>query len=211
MAGPQEEITPTSSDTHHEQHHHPPIDMVVLISNDGEEYKVPSNVAKLSKFLEDTIQCQDESENDNDVGEDDDVEHTLDAASGSRFRIQTIPLPTIRSACLSKIVEFCKFHVTIEPLHAIPSPLVGCTIEENISQHWYREFVEKLELSMVYELVTAANYMDIKPLLDLSCLVVMVNLYGKSVEQIRVALNVPEMTADEKRRARVEHRWIFGD
>jgi S-phase kinase-associated protein 1 len=54
----------------------------------------------------------------------------------------------------------------------ITTPLKSNRIDE-IVQEWYAEFVD-VEQIMMFELVTAANFMDIKPLLDLTCLAVSV-------------------------------------
>lgn len=54
----------------------------------------------------------------------------------------------------------------------ITTPLKSNRIEE-IVQEWYAEFVD-VEQMMLFELVTAANFMDIKQLLDLTCLAVSV-------------------------------------
>jgi len=42
---------------------------------------------------------------------------------------------------------------------------------DEIVQQWYASFVD-VDQGMLFELVTAANFMDIKPLLDLTCLAV---------------------------------------
>lgn len=52
----------------------------------------------------------------------------------------------------------------------ITTPLKSLKMEE-IVQKWYADFVE-VDQTMLFELVTAANFMDIKPLLDLTCLAV---------------------------------------
>lgn len=51
-------------------------------------------------------------------------------------------------------------------------------------QEWYRTFVSGIEREMLFELLTAANYMDIKPLLDLACLRVTFELSQKSAEEV---------------------------
>jgi len=55
---------------------------------------------------------------------------------------------------------------------AITTPLKSNEIEE-IVQKWYAEFVD-VDQALLFELVTAANFMDIKSLLDLTCLAVSV-------------------------------------
>ena len=54
----------------------------------------------------------------------------------------------------------------------ITTPLKSNRIED-IVQEWYADFVN-VEQIMLFELVTAANFMDIKALLDLTCLAVSV-------------------------------------
>ena len=53
---------------------------------------------------------------------------------------------------------------------------------------------------MLFNLVAAANYMDIKPLLDLTCLAVAVSIKGKSVEELRNIFKIadPNATAANK-------------
>jgi len=78
---------------------------------------------------------------------------------------------------------------------------------------WYRDFVsdEYCSQNMLFDLLSAANYMGIKPLLDLACLKVTFQLNGKSAEDIRKILNLPKMTAQEEAKAREAHPWIFED
>jgi len=80
-------------------------------------------------------------------------------------------------------------------------------------QQWYNDFVsmEYMSQATLFDLLTAANYMGIKQLLDLACLKVTFELAGKNAEEIRQILNWPEMTPEEEARAREEHRWIFED
>ena len=55
-------------------------------------------------------------------------------------------------------------------------------------QEWYRTFVAGIQREMLFELLTAANYMDIKPLLDLACLRVTFELSQKSAEEVSLLL-----------------------
>lgn len=82
-------------------------------------------------------------------------------------------------------------------------------IDEIVTQEWYRCFIKEMPREMVFQIVNAANYMDIPTLLNLSCLKVSVDLMDKSAEDIRKVLNLPKMTEEEERKAREEHSWIF--
>jgi hypothetical protein len=69
------------------------------------------------------------------------------------------------------VIEYCT-HYKDEPMTPIQTPLKSSKIEDLV-QPWYANFV-KVEQALLFELVTAANFMDIKPLLDLTCLAVSV-------------------------------------
>jgi hypothetical protein len=57
------------------------------------------------------------------------------------------------------------------------------------------------------ELLAAANYMTIKPLLELICLWVTFQLQGKNYEQIRQFLYFPQITPDQEALARKKLPW----
>ena len=84
-----------------------------------------------------------------------------------------------------------------------------------MDQEWYQNFVSDENLGpdndMLFDLLTAANFMGIKELLDLSCLKVTFQLTGKTAEEIRHILRLPELTHEEEKQAREEHKWIFED
>jgi S-phase kinase-associated protein 1 len=83
--------------------------------------------------------------------------------------IKTIPLPNVRSEVLKLVIEYGK-HYQEEPMTAIETPLKSSQLEDLV-QEWYVNFVA-VEEKVLFDLVAAANYMDIKPLLDLTCLAV---------------------------------------
>lgn len=82
-----------------------------------------------------------------------------------------------------------------------------------MDQEWYQKFVDEqnADRDMLFELLTAANFMGIKPLLDLTCLKVTFMLTGKNREEIRDILRLPELTPEEEAEARENHKWIFED
>ncbi len=55
-----------------------------------------------------------------------------------------------------------------------------------MDQKWYQDFVadENLDRDMLFDLLTAANFMGIKPLLDLTCLKVTFQLTGKNAGEV---------------------------
>jgi S-phase kinase-associated protein 1 len=116
-----------------------------------------------------------------------------------------IPLPNVKSIVLHKVIEFCEYYQK-EEMSAIQTPLKSAKLEDLV-QPWYAQYV-KVDQVMLFELVTAANFMDIKPLLDLTCLAVSVMIKGKSPEELRKIFNLPdEFTPEEEAQVREENNW----
>ena len=162
---------------------------IKLISRTGDAFELPYVAARLSQTVKDAQPC--EEEDDNEQPED-------------------VEIVKVDTPCLEKVVEFMK-HYHEEPLEEIKTPLEDNTFDGVVKQEWYREFVKGVDQPMLFDLVTAANFMAIQPLLDLTCLQVSCQLMGKSAEEIRVILNIPKLTPEEEAKARQEHRWIFDD
>jgi S-phase kinase-associated protein 1 len=154
------------------------------VSKEGEVYEVPIEVAKMSTLVATTI--------DDDADDEDEV--------------REIPLPNVKDSVLSKVIEYCT-HYKEEPMTAIQTPLKSSKIEELV-QPWYAKFVQ-VEQSLLFELVTAANFMDIKPLLDLTCLAVSVLIKGKQASELRAIFNISnDFTPEEEAQVREENKWV---
>mmetsp|Transcript_23890 Transcript_23890/g.53911 ORF Transcript_23890/g.53911 Transcript_23890/m.53911 type:complete len:181 (+) Transcript_23890:30-572(+) len=153
-----------------------------LVSMEGDSFQVPRKVAKLSQLV--TTMLPDD---------DDDAES------------QEIPLINVKSPILSKVIEFCKHHLE-EPMNEIEKPLKSANMSE-VVQDWYANYVD-VEQETLFELILAANYMDIKPLLDLTCATVASMIKGKTPEEIRQTFNiVNDFTPEEEAQVREENKW----
>ncbi|KAJ1971390.1 hypothetical protein H4R35_005287 [Dimargaris xerosporica] len=72
---------------------------------------------------------------------------------------------------------------------------------------WDREFC-RVDQVTLFELILAANYLDIKPLLDLTCLTVANMIRGKRPEEIRRHFNIKnDFTPEEEELVRQENEW----
>jgi S-phase kinase-associated protein 1 len=88
----------------------------------------------------------------------------------------------------------------------IEKPLKSANMAE-VVQPWYAEYVN-VEQDVLFELILAANYMDIKPLLDLTCASVASLIKGKSPEDIRRTFNIQnDFTPEEEAQVREENKW----
>ena len=107
-----------------------------------------------------------------------------------------IPLPDVKSDILQKVVEYLTYYKDTEPKE-IPKPLPTANLSDVIDK-WDLEFINKIELNSVFDLINAANYMDIPSLLDLSCAKIASLMKGKSAEEIRAMFNIEcDLSAEE--------------
>ena len=72
---------------------------------------------------------------------------------------------------------------------------------------WYADYVN-VDQETLFEIVMAANYLDIKPLLELSCAKVASMIKGKDVKQIRQFFNIEnDFSPEEEQQVMEENRW----
>ena len=148
--------------------------------NDGELVNVPVTVAEKSVLIKGLI--------------DD---------SGTE---EEIPLPQVKKPILTKIVTFCERLVEHGNPPDIDKPLSHNDMKQ-VTDEWHANFVD-LEQEELFELVMAANYLDIKPLLELSCAKVASQIKNKSVVEIRKYFNIEnDFTPEEEAQIQEENRW----
>lgn len=116
-----------------------------------------------------------------------------------------IPLPNVKSEILNKIVAYLMHHAD-NPAQEIKKPLVSANMAEVVSP-FDANFVE-VPQETLFQLILAANYMDIRPLLDLTCAKVASMIKGKTPEQIRKTFNIQnDFTPEEEEAVRAENKW----
>ena len=156
---------------------------VNLMSQEGDQFEVEVKVAKMSELVKTMI--PEEADEDEEA--------------------QEIPLPNVKSHVLAKVIEFCRRYAE-EPMSEIEKPLKSANMHE-VVQEWYANYVD-VDQELLFELILAANYMDIKPLLDLTCATVASMIKGKTPEEIRKTFNiVNDFTPEEEAQVREENKW----
>ncbi|KAL2348637.1 hypothetical protein Fmac_002637 [Flemingia macrophylla] len=112
-----------------------------------------------------------------------------------------IPLPNVTSKILAKVIEYCKKHVDAANPDDKPS-------DEDLKA-WDADFV-KVDQATLFDLILAANYLNIKSLLDLTCQTVADMIKGKTPEEIRKTFNIKnDFTPEEEEEVRRENQWAF--
>ena len=156
--------------------------LVHLVSQEGEQFDVPLDVATMSELIKtmyDSEQPEDE--------------------------VQEMPLSNVKTSILSKVIEFLT-HYKGEPMTEIEKPLKSSNMNE-VVQEWYVEFVN-VEQETLFELILAANFMDIQPILDLTCATVASMVKGKTSDEIRQHFNiVNDFTPAEEEQVLEENKW----
>lgn len=153
--------------------------LVAKISKEGDNFPVAKAVANMSELVKSMM--------------DDDEDE------------KEIPLPNVKAQVLRKVIEFCEHHLE-EPMTEIEKPLKSQNMAD-VVQQWYASFVD-LEQVLLFELILAANYMDIKPLLDLTCATVASMIKGKTPEEIRTTFNITnDFSPEEEAQVREENKW----
>ncbi len=113
-----------------------------------------------------------------------------------------IPLPNVNSKILAKVIEFCKKHVDAT------KPEDDRAAADELKS-WDADFV-KVDQPTLFDLILAANYLDIKSLLDLTCQTVADMIKGKTPEEIRKTFNIKnDFTPEEEEEVRRENQWAF--
>jgi len=160
--------------------------MITLISGEGQQFKVPFSAAKLSKVI---------AEMGDDEHEDQDNREVL--------------LNTVKSHVLAKVVKFFEYYAKDEMTQIESKPFKTDKIEEMV-QEWYVEFV-RVDKVLLFEMVIAANYLDIKPMLELCCVAVVKLIIGKPANEIRPIFGIsnPPWTKEEIAEVREENEWAF--
>ncbi|CAK9274047.1 unnamed protein product [Sphagnum jensenii] len=115
-----------------------------------------------------------------------------------------IPLPNVSSKILAKVIEYCKYHVDNQK----STDDKPATPEDEIKA-WDQDFV-KVDQATLFDLILAANYLNIKSLLDLTCQTVADMIKGKTPEEIRKTFNIKnDFTPEEEEEVRRENQWAF--
>ncbi|KAK3186510.1 E3 ubiquitin ligase complex SCF subunit scon-3 [Lecanicillium sp. MT-2017a] len=161
-----------------------PEQKVWLISNDSATIEVDRVVAERSMLIKNMLE---------DVGDD------------SIRQDNPIPIPNVNEAVLRKVIEWCDHHRS-DPPQAQDDESDARKKTTDIEE-WDQKFMQ-VDQEMLFEIILASNYLDIKPLLDVGCKTVANMIKGKSPEEIRKTFNITnDFTPEEEEQIRRENEW----
>ncbi|KAF2637661.1 E3 ubiquitin ligase complex SCF subunit sconC [Massarina eburnea CBS 473.64] len=118
---------------------------------------------------------------------------------------EAIPIPNVNEAVMKKVLEWCEHHRKDPPASQdddSDSRKKSTDIDE-----WDQKFMQ-VDQEMLFEIILAANYLDIKALLDVGCKTVANMIKGKSPDEIRKTFNIQnDFTPEEEDQIRRENEW----
>ena len=126
------------------------------------------------------------------------------------FPEDSITLGTVNYKTLLKIKEYLEHYENSEPKEIrLPLPKKNF---KNIVDTWDYNFIN-LPNETIFEIMLAANFMDIKPLLDLTCAKIASEITGKNSQQIRDLFKMGKDCdideSDNKVENEIENKKIF--
>jgi S-phase kinase-associated protein 1 len=127
----------------------------------------------------------------------------------------SIPLPTVESLILGYIVQYAKIHakditppavLTMEITRDGKERVPDKPVEQSEPD---KEFIKALSQEDIFKIILAANYLDIRPLLDLGCQAIAQSVLGKTPKEIYTMFGVEkELTPEEEEEVRKENPWL---
>jgi len=156
--------------------------IITLQSNDGVSIDVDRQVAERSMLIKNMME---------DLGDE--------AISTA------VPIPNVNESVLKKVIEWCEHHKN-DPQPAQDDDSDSRKKTTDIEE-WDQKFMQ-VDQEMLFEIILASNYLDIKPLLDVGCKTVANMIKGKSPEEIRKTFNITnDFTPEEEEQIRRENEW----
>ena len=154
---------------------------ITLVSSDGEKVEISSKAVQRSVLVKGIIEDY-----------PDDAE---------------VPLNNVKSNILKKIKEYLEHYQESDPKE-IERPLASQNYQDCV-EPWDYEFIN-VDLDLIFEIILAANYMDIKPLLELASSKIASIIKGKTPEEIRKTFNIQnDFTPEEEQQIRDENQWCM--
>ena len=108
---------------------------------------------------------------------------------------------------LDHILEFCQLYNT-KPMRIIDKPLKSNLMKNNVDLE-YADFIDSKTYEEIIELIEAANYLYIQPLIELGSAKIASMIKNKTPEEIRKVLQIEnDLSAEEEKEIKEKYKWI---
>lgn len=170
--------------------------LLVKTSDSSQPFSVEESLLKGSKTVADLIATLEQTKANNDNGS------------------LMIELPQISGKTFEQVVYYLNHRKDDPPAAAaVDATAAAASITEEkkipVFSEWEKEFFGNLDQQQIFQLIYAANYLNINSLLDASCGAIANSVLGKTPEQIYAMYNVAEkLTPEEEEEIRKENPWL---
>jgi len=156
---------------------------VVLPASDNAKLTMPVRLLRESKMINNMI---------GDIGDQKEIE-----------------VHNVKAQLLELTGRFVERMLANAPPVDAPAPAQQPALE---FKTWEQAFIDEHlagDRAVIFDLLLAANFLDVAPLLNLCCRLVASQLKGKTPEQIRVEFNIKnDFTPEEEAQVRAENQWL---
>ena len=97
---------------------------------------------------------------------------------------ESIPLPTVSLPVLEKVVEFLRYTREHPFNEKLPRPLPSKDLSE-VMPKWFVEFITSPPKEFVLDLLVAANFMSVQPLVELASARIGADMKDLSIQELR--------------------------
>ena len=118
-----------------------------------------------------------------------------------------VPIPGAKGAILDLVVQYMVHHAGTEP-PIVEKPLRSKVMKDVCKDAWDAEFIDTIgnNRQQLYDVILAANYMDVKSLLHLGCAKVASLIKGQPLEKIKDVLAVDQSGAKKEGEQKTESK-----
>ena len=106
------------------------------------------------------------------------LSNIIDTDTKSTIHIKQVPSSVLHAVC-----QYLGHHKNVKPL-PIPCPVPSTNIIDFVPDKWNAHWIDKYSKKEIFEIILAANYMDIMSLLHLGCAKMATLIKGLSQQQI---------------------------
>jgi hypothetical protein len=163
---------------------------IKLESNDGTVIECRLEAAKMSEIIKNMI---------DDLG--------YDPNSSDQ---KPIPLrnEAVTDEALKKIVEWVEYHYDDPPIDEDFDEEKDRRNEE--LSHWDKTFIDVPDQGLLFDIIAAANFLDIKGLVEVGAKHICNKIKGKTCAEVREILKITnDFTAEEEEAIHKENEWIY--
>ena len=166
-------------------------DSVKLITFEKFEYRFPKRYVKYLKKIETITGGFDDSDDESDC--------------------ESIPITLVKKKTLDYVLHFCSLHDK-EKLKPIPKPLPSTNLVSFVQPKIFAEWICTLDSDETSQLILSAEYLDIRPLLELACARIALFFKNKSPEEILKGFNVMKKPTElDKQKISEKHNIHVND